>query len=298
MMDGTREGLLGGGVSPSRPVLRWHGGKWLLAPWIIRHFPAHRTYVEPFGGAASVLLRKATSYAEVYNDLDAEVVTFFRTLRDPEAGPRLIEMLRWTPFARAEFEAAYEDTPDPVEASRRLMVRSFQGFGADGFNTAVRTGFRASSTRAGTTPTTDWSTYADAVDLVRQRIIGDGVTIEHRDALVVMASHDGPETLHYVDPPYLAETRSDKSRKGGGRYHAYRHELSDEDHDALLDALLGLQGRVVLSGYPSARYDAGLRGWRRVERRALADGARARTEVLWMNFDPPARQAEMFEVAA
>ena len=285
-------------MKPRRPILRWHGGKWLLAPWIIDHFPAHRTYVEPFGGAASVLLRKAPSYAEVYNDLDGEVVTLFRTLRDPEAGPRLVELLRWTPFARAEFEAAYEDTSDPAEASRRLMVRSFQGFGSDGFNKAVHTGFRASTTRAGTTPATDWSTYADAVELVRQRIIGDGVTIEHRDALVVMASHDGPETLHYVDPPYLGETRSDKSRKGGGRYHAYRHELDDAAHDALLAALGGLQGRVVLSGYPSPRYDAALPGWRRVERQALADGARARTEVLWLNFEPPARQVHMFEEAA
>ncbi len=112
-----------------RPVLHWHGGKWALAPWIIGHFPPHRIYVEAFGGAASVLLRKPRCYCEVYNDLDDEVVSLFEVLRGG-AVDRLIEAVRLTPYARAEFEgaqapaAAGQPAADPVERARRLIVRS------------------------------------------------------------------------------------------------------------------------------------------------------------------------------
>ncbi|MDH3195533.1 MAG: DNA adenine methylase [Hyphomicrobiales bacterium] len=95
--------------APTRPVLRWHGGKWRLAPWIMAQFPPHRVYVEPFGGAASILLRKPRTYAEIYNDLDSDVVNLFRVLRSNRAS-ELIEALRLTPFARAEFEAARPPT--------------------------------------------------------------------------------------------------------------------------------------------------------------------------------------------
>lgn len=267
-------------MKPTRPVLRWHGGKWKLAPWIIAQFPPHRVYVEPFGGAASVLLRKARSYGEIYNDLDAGAVNLFRVLRSCRAS-ELVEALRLTPFARAEFEGAYETSDDPVEQARRLVVRSYMGFGSDGHNVKTRTGFRANSNRSGTTPAHDWANYPDALAGIIARL--SGVVVESRDAVDVMAQHDGPQTLHYVDPPYMPETRSSKSRAGGLRYHAYAHEMTDADHAALLDALRGLKGAVVLSGYSSALYDDALAGWVRLERAALADGARARTEVLWIN---------------
>ena len=268
-------------MKPTRPALRWHGGKWLLAPWIIAHLPPHRRYVEPFGGAASVLLRKPRAYAEVYNDLDDDVVGLFRVLRDPVQAAQLRSLLHLTPFARGEFEAAYAETGEPVESARALIVRSFMGFGSDGFNREVRTGFRSQSNRPGTTPAHDWSNYPDAIPAFVERL--RGVVIEHRDALRVMQDHDGPEALHYVDPPYMPETRSAKMHRSGERYHVYRHEMTADDHAGLLDGLRALAGMVVLSGYPSLSYEAGLSGWRRVEREALADGARPRTEVLWIN---------------
>lgn len=266
----------------TRPVLRWHGGKWKLAPWILAHFPPHRVYVEPFGGAASVLMRKERSYAEVYNDLDCEVVNLFRLLRDERAAAQLTELLRLTPFSRDEFEESYADTDDQVERARRMVVRSFMGFGSDGVNSEWRTGFRANSNRSGTTPAHDWKNYAEVLTFAVERL--RGVIVENRDAREVMSAHDGPNTLHYVDPPYVHSTRSQKSRrKGNGGVAAYRHEMTDANHAELLDYLKTLAGAVVVSGYPHPLYDQVLAGWHRTEAHALADGARARTEVLWIN---------------
>lgn len=258
-------------MTPTRPLLRWHGGKWLLAPWIISMMPAHRVYVEPFGGAGSVLIRKPRCYAEIWNDLDDHVVNLFRVLRSDRAA-ELVSMLRLTPFASAEFKEAYGEAADPVERARRLVVRSFMGFGSNGHNRS--TGFRSNSNRSGTTPAHDWVNYPDALTAIIERI--QGVVVLNRDACEVMAGHDSPETLHYVDPPYVFETRSDLSKD-------YAHELTDADHENLLDFLNGLQGMVMLSGYPSEIYDRALNGWHRVTRKALADGAKERTEVIWMN---------------
>lgn len=267
------------GGAITRPLLRWHGGKWMLAPWIISHFPAHRVYVEPFGGAASVLLRKPRAYAEVYNDLDDDVVNLFRVLRGPkEAFWELEHRLVLTPFARTEFNEAYEATDDRIEKARRLIIRSFMGFGSDGHNGARPTGFRANSHRSGTTPAHDWRNYSDCLEPIMARLAG--ICIEQRPAIEVMAQQDSPQTLHYVDPPYVHSTRS--TAKNSTRKN-YAHEMTDDEHAQLLSFLGTLDGMVVLSGYPHPLYDEALSGWRRVEREALADGARPRTEVLWLN---------------
>lgn len=258
----------------TRPILRWHGGKWILAPWIISHFPAHRVYVEPFGGAASVLMRKPRAYAEIYNDLDDEVVNLFRVLRSNEAD-ELVRQLRLTPFSSTEFLAAYGDADTALEKARRTIVKAFMGFGSNAVHR--RSGFRSNSNRSGTTPSHDWANYPNALAATIDRLTGVCVTC--RDAQEVMASHDGPETLHYVDPPYVFSTRTDGSDD-------YAHELDDGQHIGLIKFLKTLKGKVVLSGYPSALYDDALSGWRRIQRKALADGASPRIEVLWMNYDP------------
>lgn len=252
-----------------RPVLRYHGGKWLLAPWIISHFPPHRIYVEPFGGGGSVLLRKPRSYAEVYNDLDGEVVNVFRVLREtPDA---LIRALELTPFARDEFVESYKPSNNPVEQARRTIVRSHMGFGSNSHNN--KTGFRSNATRRGTTPAHDWANLPAALTEVLARL--RGVVIENRDAMSVMSVNDGADTLHYCDPPYLSATRD----KGDD----YRHELSDAEHIRLLAFLCNLKGHVILSGYPAPVYDEMLPGWERIDRAAMADGARARIECLWLS---------------
>ena len=265
---------------PRRPVLRYHGGKWRLAPWIISHFPPHRIYVEPFGGAASVLLRKPRSYAEVYNDLDGEVVNLFRVLRVPEHASALADALQWTPFARAEFDEAFYHSDDFIESARRLVLRSHAGFGTAAMRATKngrpqRTGFRGNTKRSGTTPAGDWTSMPRVILDAAERF--RGVVVEQRDAVLVMQQHDGPETLHYVDPPYVHDTRADSSRWN------YRHEMKDDDHRRLAGCLLALKGYVVLSGYRCELYDELFAGWQRIDKETHADGARDRVESLWLN---------------
>jgi DNA adenine methylase len=254
-----------------RPALLWHGGKWLLAPWIISHFPPHRTYVEPFGGAASVLLRKSRASSEVYNDADGEIVNFFRILRDPALADRLRARLELTPFARDEQRAAYERADDAVERARRFIVRSFMGHSSVGAIRESPVGFRINSN---TSLASGWASWPQQVPTLVERL--RGVAIENADGAVVMRRYDSPSTLFYVDPPYLPSTRRlDR---------VYRHEMGRADHVRLLDQLRSLEGMIALSGYPSALYDEVLSGWDHREADACAySGAIPTRERLWLN---------------
>lgn len=261
----------------ARPLVRYHGGKWKLAPWIISHFPEHRVYVEPYGGGGSVLIRKPRSYAEVYNDLDGEMVNLFCVVRD--RGDELRRALELTPFARTEFELSYSDSEDPIEQARRTVTRAYMGFGSAGICKET-TGFRANSNRSGTTPAHDWRNYPDHLPALIERL--RGVVVENRDALDLMAQHDGPDTLHYCDPPYVHSTRSEKVR-GTVTRKAYKFEMTDAHHRQFAEVVRALRGTVVVSGYRCDLYDELFEGWARIDQMAHADGARDRVECLWLS---------------
>lgn len=281
-------------MKPSGPAVRYHGGKFRLAPWVIAHFPEHRFYTEPFGGAAGVLLQKPRSYSEVYNDLDGDMTNFFRVLRDPDLRAHLVEACVLTAYSREEFELAWEPAADPVERARRLCVRAQMGFGSGGA-TKSTTGFRIDCFREHGTAQHLWVRFPDNLRRVGERMTG--VLIEQRPAVEVMQQHDSPETLHYVDPPYLHDLRV---LRGHGYY---RHEMTDPDHQELLDVLPILRGMVVLSGYSSEMYDSALPEWQRVTTRARISAGRGtglREEVLWIS--PRAwarlrRHGDLFESA-
>lgn len=256
--------------------MRYHGGKWLLAPWIIGHFPPHRTYVEPFGGAGSVLMRKPRAYTEVYNDLWDTVVNVFRLLRDPEKAQELCRQLELTPFARTEFLGAIPDTGNEIEDARRVIFRSFAGFGPASMNASHATGFRSNSSRSHTIPAHNWANYPKQISAFVERL--RGVVIENRPAADVMRQHDSEETLFYLDPPYVQETRSFRRRNA-----AYHHEMTDEDHRELAEIAHSVRGGVIVSGYHSALYEELYSGWRKSERGCYADGAKSRREVLWLS---------------
>lgn len=267
---------------PSRPILRYFGGKWKLAAFINTFFPPHRAYTEAFGGGASVLFKKPKCAAEVYNDLDGEIVNLFRVVRD--AGAELLRAVELTPYARAEFDQSFSAAESDVEQARRTLVRSYMGFGGNltrpnRDQSPQRTGFRDYSKKdRGSIPAQDWRNWPAGLPALIDRL--RGVVIENRDALDILTQHDAEDTLHYVDPPYVHATRGDTC---GGSIRGYRFEMTDEQHVALAARLRALAGMVVLSGYRCPLYDELFHDWTRIEKAAHADGARDRTEALWLN---------------
>ncbi|HFQ5074299.1 TPA: DNA adenine methylase [Vibrio vulnificus] len=260
------------------PVLRYHGGKFRLAKWIISHFPEHRVYVEPFGGAASILLQKPRSHGEVYNDLDSDIFNLFQVLRDPDSANQLMRMCELTPYSRDEFCLAYQKTENPIERARRTIVRSAMGFGS-GAATFHPTGFSCKAKRQYNTSAHCWTKYPPVIEYICKRL--KGVHIENRDAAKCMLSHDGLETLHYIDPPYLKYTRKLNSAKV-----VYQHEMTDSEHEELLKATLKLEGMAIISGYDSDLYNDYLASFQKVTKKSRISAGRGtgiRTECLWIS---------------
>ncbi|EKO3657423.1 DNA adenine methylase [Vibrio metschnikovii] len=260
------------------PVLRYHGGKFRLAKWIMEFFPEHHCYVEPFGGAASVLLQKERCHGEVFNDLDSDIVNLFKVLRDESQTKRLIELLNLTPYSREEFYLAYEKTDNAIEKARRTVVRSAMGFGS-GAATFHKTGFRCEAKRQYNTSAHVWSNYPDVLQYVYHRL--KGVNIENRPAIDCMKYNDSESTLFYVDPPYMLETRKLNSAKK-----VYQHEMTEQDHESLLKSILELKGMVIISGYDSELYNDYLSSWRKEQKSARISAGRGtgkRIECLWIS---------------
>ncbi|MDR1280680.1 MAG: DNA adenine methylase [Opitutaceae bacterium] len=261
-----------------RAALRYFGGKWQLAPWIIGHMPLHRVYIEPFGGGASVLLRKPRSKVEVYNDADEEIVGIFRILQDRCACRELFKRLHRTPYARREFDLAFQVSADPVIRAQRAIVRSYLSFHHGALFNPQKTTFANARHRKGSgCKAREWMGYPRVLAAVCRRL--RGVVIECGDALDVIRVQDTPDALFFIDPPYVKSTRGSVG---------YRHEMSDDEHVALLTQLRAIKGRAMVCGYASALYDDLLRDWQRLEHRhyaAAGAGARPRTEVLWISPD-------------
>lgn len=257
--------------APKRPALRYYGGKWKLAPWIISHFPKHKNYVEPCGGAASVLLQKPRSPLETYNDLDGNVVNFFRVLRDKP--DELIRKIKLTPWARAEYELSLTMDGDDVERARQYICASWMSInGASDLGNKATSGFRVQTD----CQFHDLRLYHSGIDAIAKRLLG--VQIEQKDALTIIGCFDGDETLFYFDPPYVEETRTKNN------WYAFDWNGSDF-HAAGADLLRACTGYVVVSGYACPLY-ADLyerHGWQRVDTMAQTNSGGKRVESLWLS---------------
>ncbi|NUR08977.1 MAG: DNA adenine methylase [Nocardioidaceae bacterium] len=271
----------GGGVV--KPPVPYYGSKASIASWIVSLLPDHAHYVEPFAGSLAVLLAKAPSPMETVNDLDEQLVTFWRVLRDRPSD--LARVCAFTPHSRAEMTAAYQSSDDDLEAARRVWVLLTQGRASN----LRTTGWRHFATTSGSaTSMPDYlHGYRARLLPVAERLMA--VSLECRPADDVIASYGRHEdVLLYVDPPYLGETRSSAG---------YRHEMrSATEHRLMAEQLLECRAAVVLSGYDSPLYDDLFAGWFRhtlTTQTSQGGAGSARTEVVWCNRPP--RQASLFD---
>lgn len=264
-----------------RGPLKWHGGKCRLASRIVRLMPRHVHYVEPYFGGGQVLFAKdPEGVSEVVNDVHAGLINFWRVLQDPQTFDHLRRRLEVTPFAEVEFEEAVArlSDPDPVVRAAAFFVRCRQSLAGrmDAF-----TGVTATRTRRGmNNETSGWLSAVDGLPAVHERL--RRVLILNRPALDVIRQQDGHGTLFYLDPPYLPETRAAADM--------YAHEMTRADHEELLDLVVGLKGKVLISGYPSGLYEERLvrrAGWvphtsRQANHAASGDSKRVMEEVVWL----------------
>lgn len=252
----------------------YFGSKQRVADWIVSLLPDHDHYVEPFAGGLSVLLAKQRSRMETVNDLDHELMVFWRVLRD-----RPDELLRacfLTPHSRAELAATWDATTDELELARRIWCRLAQGRSG----TLRNTGWRHYIDPAGsfTSMPGYLEAYANRLAAAAERL--RGVSLEALPALDLIARYGArPNVLLYVDPPYLGTTR--------GWGNNYRIEMKGEpEHRALAAALADCKATVVLSGYDSPLYTELYDGWHRQQVQTMTGNAKTakdRTEVIWSN---------------
>lgn len=260
-------------TAPERAIFKYPGSKWRIADRIISKFPKHHSYLEPFFGSGAVLFKKPRSPIETVNDLDCDVVNLFEWMRtDPE---RLAAEIALIPYARSVFDRAFEERElisDSFQRAVNFYIRMMMGYG---FRTnGEKTGWKKDvQGREAAYAARNWCQIPEILIPAAERL--RGVQIECRPALDVIRKFNYPNVLIYADPPYVLETRCRRQ---------YRHEMTDSDHELLLDALLKHRGPVILSGYDSPMYSDALRHWNKECIVSRNQACRETNEILWMNF--------------
>lgn len=268
------------------------GGKSRMLKKLLPLIPPHKIYVEPFGGGASMLLARGPSAVEVYNDLDSGLVNFFRVLRNKKQFRQFLRLAQLTPYAREEHDLCkrhWSEIEDPVERAHAFFVVARMSFGGI-FGGSW--GFTVNGSNRGMAgQVANFLGAVERLPEVSERL--KRVLVEHKDALQVIDTFDGPETFFFLDPPYVLSTR-----KGGG----YEHEMDDAAHRRLVERLLKVEGKVLLSGYASPLYaELERRGWWRLNFEAVCHAAghtrktgirgegagrrmQRRVETVWFNY--------------
>ena len=256
-----------------KPILRWPGAKWRIAKWIISHFPAHGTYLEPFFGSGAVFFNKPLSKTETINDIDDNIVNLFKICRNNPI--ELAKKMEMTPYSKTEYifcRKNYACENDELERARQYLVAIWQGFGGKTFQ---ETSWAHDRTNSVFRP----KYFAE----VPQRILGiisrlRMAQIENRDAIELIDMYNRKDCLIYADPPYMKSTRSNLH---------YEYEFASEDeHKKLLEVILHHKGPVIISGYSNKLYDEWLvleNGWDKQSIRVQANAGKSTIECIYLN---------------
>ena len=262
-------------------VLKYPGSKWRIADKLVELIPDHHTYLEPYFGSGAMFFRKAPSDIETVNDLDWDVVNLFQCIQtDPE---KLARLVMTTPYSRQMYDDAFKS--DPImevlsEGNRFLkacqfLVRCWQGHGfrSNGYKVGWKNDVQG---RERMYALWNWYRLPEWVIEIAERL--RRVQIECSPALELIVRYDYENVFMYLDPPYLLGTRCGKQKQ-------YKHEMSDDEHEEMLQKALISKAKIMISGYASEMYDDMLAGWRRKEFRSHAEMGSRRTEVVWMNYE-------------
>lgn len=272
--------------------MRYLGGKFRIAPWIISFFPRHEVYCEPFGGSASVFMAKEKCRTEVYNDINSDLYNLFVVLRDKDKSVELSRRLYFSPWSREDFYNSYteDDKDDDIEKARKLIVKAYMSCGTT-CTRKSRSGFR--STIASDYIFEDaksWEKYYRYITDFSERL--RTVIIENTKAHKVISIYDTDKTLHYIDPPYVLETWSKSDAN------CYKAVLNQEGHIELLKLIKGLKGYVVLSGYESDLYNDLLQDWHKESKATINQKYKPKKDTIWISprtWDSIQRQKGLFE---
>lgn len=267
---------------------QYMGGKYSVLPWLLPLLPESYSFVDVFGGSGVVLLNRRPSPLETYNDINENVVNFFRVLRSRQI--ELVTALELTPHSRYEYNHAWDNNgDDEVERARKFFVRIRQSFMSAG-GQKEKKGWSATSKNSRinmSEATSKWLGSIDGLAMVAERL--RCVQIEQRHYKHILANYDSPEALLYLDPPYDDEHRSEGK--------TYAHDFTENDHRELSEIAQQCKGNLAISGYDSKLMRELYADWifhKGPERRNNYSKKEGIHECLWTNYDPFKQQLKLF----
>lgn len=266
-----------------KSVLKYPGSKWSLANKIIDLIPKHHSYVEPYFGSGAIFFNKQPSDIELINDMDDDVVNLFNCIR--EDSERLARIVMCIPFSRKEYDMQFQTDKnfiDDFDKAARFLVKCWQGHGfrTNGYKVGWKNDVQG---RERMYALWNWYRLPEWIVEIAERL--RTVQVENRPAIEVIKRFDYENVFMYLDPPYVLGTRTAKQ---------YKCEMTDADHEELINTILQSKAKIMLSGYENDIYNESLSGWKKVSFNAKAEYGLKRIETVWMNYDTAVKQMSLF----